>query len=100
MSNAETVVVEMAMNVDIIRGLQLIAERGARGRNLKEFIKMIELEQKTFRPDPRDKNGHEKRPIPAQFIRSAEHAAQNEPEAAPAPGEGIVEANGQEYVAG
>lgn len=97
----QTVVVEMAMNKDLVAMMQLIAERAARGIGLKYGLKLLEIEEKVFRNGHANgKNGHgagDKAPIPAQFIRSPEAPPVVEPETGAPEGEGI-QANGQEYV--
>jgi hypothetical protein len=96
------VVVEMAGKADMVKGLQLILERGARGLGLKEFIKTVDISEKVFRLQPHEtKNGDSQAPRPATFVRGPNGpAAEPEAEAPRAPDGTLVDANGREYVSG
>jgi len=90
--------VEMAMTQDLVTAVQLVAERAANGRGLKEALKLLEILEKTFRTQPHEKNGDHHAPRPATFVRpgtAVEEPVAEEPPAAPPIG--IVDANGQEY---
>ena len=73
------VVVEMAGKADMVKGLQLILERGVRGLGLKEFIKTVDISEKVFRLQPHEaKNGDSQAPRPATFVRPTETASGTE----------------------
>jgi hypothetical protein len=97
------VVVEMAGKADMVKGLQLILERGARGLGLKEFIKTVDITEKVFRLQPHEtKNGDSQAPRPATFVRPTETASGTEELKAsisppPTPGT-LIGPDGQEYV--
>ena len=88
--------VPMAMGTDLVTVLQLIARRGARGRNLKLALKVWELLEKVYRVPPGQNGLEPQAPILARFIRGPEHPVSDEPPAAePTTG---IQANGREYV--
>jgi hypothetical protein len=95
------VTVEMAMAGDLVTMMQRIAERAAKGRNLNEGLRLLEIMEKTFRNrNERTSGGHpegERSPIPAVFIRCPEGRAVASQAAAEPAREGI-EVDGQQYV--
>ena len=96
------VVVEMAGKADMVKGLQLILERGARGLGLKEFIKTVDVTEKVFRVQPHEtKNGVSQPPRPATFVRPTETASgTEEPKASASPPTDpgtLIGPDGQEY---
>ena len=88
--------VPMAMGKDLVTVLQLIARRGARGRNLKLALKLWELSGKVFRVPPGQTGAEPQAPILARFIRSPDAPVVEEPSTAEP--EAGVRANGKEYV--
>ena len=90
----------------MVKGLQLILERGARGLGLKEFIKTVDITEKVFRVQPHEtKNGVSQPPRPATFVRPTERATETasgteEPKASASrttnPGT-LIGPDGQEY---
>ena len=90
--------VQMAMHLDAVKAYQRIAKRAAIGKDLKYFLKMVEIMAKVV--DFGEKNGHghghvSREPFAPVFIRPEPQAA--EPEAEEARPDGSVTLNGEEY---
>jgi hypothetical protein len=96
--NPVYVEVQMAMHLDLVKAYQRIAKRAASGKDLKYFLKMVEVMAKVI-DNGGQKNGHgnghrEREPIAPVFIRPEVQAA--EPEAdEPARPDGSVTLNGE-----
>lgn len=88
----------MAMVENIITRLQQIALSGTDAN----VLRLVTAANEVFRPGPHEKNGEAQRPMPATFVRSS-GPAPAPPEdtlARPAAPGTLLDANGQEYVAG
>jgi hypothetical protein len=98
----QRVVVPRAMVEDMVKGIQLIARRGAQGRNFKEFMRLWELAGKVFPLGPPDKNGASQPPRPPTFVRPTETASGTEELKAsispPTTPGTLIGPDGQEYV--
>ncbi len=91
--------VPMAMADDVVAGLQLVARRGAEGKNLKEFLAMVFGIHKAMQPGQHEKNGNGHQPKPATFIVAppTDPPAEQPPARETAPGT-LLGPNGQLYV--
>jgi hypothetical protein len=91
--------VQMAMHLDLVQAYQWIAKRATLGKDLKYFLKMVEIMAKVV--DFGEKNGHgnghvTQEPIEPVFIRPPAQAAEPEADETARP-DGSVTLNGEEY---
>ena len=93
-----TVVVEMAATKDLVKAIQRVCQRAAKGRDLAYALKLLEITDKAFR-NGKNGNGHHGLPGPMapQFVRPPAQAAEpaEEPEA-PQRDDGLT-LNGEDY---
>jgi hypothetical protein len=93
--------VAMAMHLDLVQAYQRIARRAVDGKDLKYFLKMVEIMAKVVDFGEKNGNGHgnghmAREPIAPVFIRPEPQAAEPEAEE-PARPDGSVTLNGEEY---
>ena len=91
--------VQMAMVGHAVKALQLVAKNGAQGKQVGHFLRMFFGLHEMFQPGKHEKpNGAGPRPAKFVYADPAEPPA-DPPPPPTAPGT-LLDANGQQYVAG
>ena len=94
--------VQMAMVGHAVKALQLVAKNGAQGKQVGHFLRMFFGLHEMFQPGKHEKPNGAAGPRPAKFVYAdppAETPAEPTSRSTPASGT-LLDANGQEYVAG